>query len=127
MPARFEGVTALRRKLAAAAKRVDDEAGRTLVPEAEHIRRQAQARTPVDEGDLRDSFEVSKAKKRRGVISVEITAGGAKAPHGAKVHEDLEAHHTRGEAKFLERPTLQARGSLLRKLGRRFSLRKVVR
>lgn len=127
MPARIEGVQELRRSLLSASKRVDDESGRALVPEAEALKKKAQARTPVDTGALRDSFEVSRPKQSRGVVSVEVRAGGPSAPYAAKVHENMEASHAKGEAKFLQRPTLEARGRLLRALAGRFSLRRVVR
>ena len=123
----FEGAAEFRRNLARIASGVPDEAARALVPEAEGLGRKARALVPVDTGALRDSIEVTRPMERGGVVSVEVRAGGPSAPYAAKVHEDVEAHHERGQAKFLQRPTLELRGGLLRAIGRRFRLGKLAR
>jgi len=60
--------------------------------------------TPVDTGALRASIFVENPKREGRKVSVAIVAGGPSAPYALIVHEDLEAHHPHGEAKFIERP-----------------------
>jgi hypothetical protein len=56
-------------------------------------------RTPVDTGELRDSgFEVEPV-----FVGDQVQGGlGFDAPHALFVHEDLEAQHSNGQAKFME-------------------------
>lgn len=57
------------------------------------------SRTPVDTGDLLDSRYVEDAH----FVGDEVRANmGYTAPHALFVHEDLEAHHPNGQAKFQE-------------------------
>lgn len=58
------------------------------------IEREAMERTPKDTGNLRKNFKTIRHKK-----DVEIKN---KANYSLYVHENLEAHHPIGEAKFLE-------------------------
>jgi len=55
-------------------------------------------KTPVDTGNLRQSHFVDVRKKKRSIEGII----GAIAAYAIFVHEDLEAKHTVGEAKFLE-------------------------
>jgi hypothetical protein len=61
-------------------------------------------RTPVDTGALRGTYEVTKPDfgALGGDISVEIRVGGPAAEYAIHVHENLEAHHDVGQAKFME-------------------------
>jgi len=56
-------------------------------------------RTPVDTGELQDSGYVKMPRFVSGVMTCEV---GFWAPHALWVHEDLEAFHRVGEAKFME-------------------------
>jgi hypothetical protein len=73
---------------------------------------------PEDGGQLRDSGRRTKARidRRTGNVRASVSYGGARlARHGDNPiyaivqHEDLTLKHTRGEAKFLERPYLAER------------------
>ena len=121
------GVDQLVRNLQRIAARVPEEGGAALLAEAEIAMKESRSRTPVDEGDLRDSHEVIGPEVRGGVIAVIIRAGGPKAPHGAVVHEDLGAHHDDGRAKFLESAVLEKRLSLGGRLARRINLKRLAR
>lgn len=78
----------------------------------------AKERTPVDYGTLRDSGVVSQPKIK-GVnqhvdnISVEIGFGGAAAHYAIYVHEDLDAKHEVGQAKFLSSAMDEASGKFV--------------
>ncbi len=121
------GFDELERNLQRIAARVPVEAGLALLEEGRVEMRESQRRTPVEEGDLRDSHELSGPENRNGAISVTISAGGPKAPYGARVHEDLGAHHDDGQAKFLESTILGSRQSMLGRLGGRIDLKRMAR
>jgi hypothetical protein len=70
--------------------------------------------TPVDTGALKSSHVVSEPLVTPGSISVTIGVGGPAAPYAVAVHEDTDAVHAVGTAKFLEIAVRQrARGFLL--------------
>lgn len=63
---------------------------------------------PVDTGALRASGQVRPPQVQGARVEVEIGYGGAAAPYGIYVHEDLEANHAPGtSAKYLEIPVAQ--------------------
>lgn len=62
------------------------------------VKGHSQNMTPVDKGNLKASHYVVTGKTRSGLV-VEI---GCTADYSIYVHEDLDAHHNVGEAKFLE-------------------------
>ena len=63
---------------------------------------------PVDWGTLKGSGHVETPKLSGSTITVTLGYGGAAAEYALRVHEDLEARHKVGEAKYLERPFLEA-------------------
>lgn len=60
----------------------------------------AKMRTPIDTGALVNSGEVVVESAEPIVIFIRF--GGPAAPYAVKVHEDLEANHKVGQAKYLE-------------------------
>ena len=123
MSVEFEGAEEMQRTLRRIADSVPDQAEDALKQEAEVLAAQARDRAPVLTGALKDSIRVGKTTRSGGDISVPIIAGGPSAPHAAAVHEDLDAQHSNGQAKFLEQPVMEAAGSLVRKLGNRIKLK----
>jgi len=79
-----------------------------LEAEAEIEMTEAKRRTPVKTGALKSSGHVQPAQVGAGGISVKLGFGGPAAPYALTVHEDLEAFHAVGEAKFLEGPLREA-------------------
>lgn len=76
---------------------------RAVREEAEIEMTEAKKRTPVDTGALRASGYVDgPAYDVDGDIVVRYGFGGPSAPYALQVHEDLEAFHKVGQAKFLE-------------------------
>lgn len=113
----FTGQAQLIAKLSQLAKAMPDQAAAALYQEAELIMAEAKRRTPVDTGALRGSGHVVPPAREGLSTVVHLAYGGAGAinRHGVPVdayavhvHEDLEAHHPVGEAKFLERPLTEA-------------------
>jgi hypothetical protein len=68
------------------------------------IEKQAVKRTPVDTGNLRNSFYKKTLKLLGGKPAGEI---GNTAEYAIYVHENLESHHRVGEAKFLENAIIE--------------------
>jgi len=63
---------------------------------------EVQARTPVDTGALVASEHAEGPFEVGSKVSATIVAGGPTAPYAVYVHEDLDAIHPVGEAKFVE-------------------------
>ena len=121
----FTGIDQVASRLAALAKRLPAEAGRALYEEASIEATESQRKTPVDTGALRASHEVSQPTIGRD-ISVTISVGGVAAPYAVIVHEDLEAFHDDGQAKFLESTILESKPYLAARIAARIDLRRLV-
>lgn len=63
---------------------------------------ESKRRVPVDTGTLKNSGFVEKPVRISGVITLELGYGGAAEDYAIPVHEDLEAFHKTGQAKYLE-------------------------
>lgn len=64
-------------------------------------RQESMRRTPVKTGALRSSHTLKVTRNWREVTAT-IGVGGVAAPYAVHVHENLEALHPNGQAKFLE-------------------------
>lgn len=89
--------------------------------EAKEIRK----RTPVDRGDLVSTIEAPLPEIKGNTIYATIQAGGAVAPYAIYVHEDLEAFHSVGEAKFIERPLNESGPHMPERIARRVDLKRI--
>lgn len=111
----------LKRVLARLSARAPAIAGGALYRETERIMTAAKRRTPVKWGNLRASGHVLPPETRGGRIVVTLGFGGPAGSgtvgdetnwehvgYAIYVHENLTARHTVGEAKYLERPLLEA-------------------
>ena len=63
---------------------------------------------PVDTGALKNSGFVDFPQVSRSKVTVTLKYGGPASSYAAIVHEDLQATHTVGQPKYLERPVLEA-------------------
>jgi len=83
---------------------------------------------PVDTGTLRASGYVTEPMRAADLVTVEIGYGGPAAKINPKsgassdsyaifVHENLEAHHPVGQAKYLEQPLNEALAGMPDRLG----------
>lgn len=103
MSFKLTGVGAMKAKIAALAASAPMIAERALYREASIVLLpKMQDRTPVKFGILRASGFVEKPTRRGRTIVVYISFGGPAAPYAWIVHEDLDAHHNVGQAKFAE-------------------------
>ena len=59
---------------------------------------------PVDTGTLKNSGYVDKPQENGSHITQELGFGGAAEEYAIVVHEDLEAWHENGQAKYVEQP-----------------------
>ena len=143
----IRGLDQVQRRLAAVASQVEGQVGAALRAEAEIEMTEAKKRTPVDTGALRGSghvtgphvavvsgtpsgrnlmgqFQSAGARSFGGqqVVSVTMAFGGPAAPYATKVHEDLEAFHRNGQAKFLESVLLESAPYLAQRVARRIRL-----
>lgn len=96
--------------------RMKKEVAAALYAEALVIQRTSMSRTPVDTGALRASHETTQPDVKSDEISVTIKVGGPAAQYAVHVHEDLEATHRVGQAKFLESAIREAEPYLMKKI-----------
>ena len=122
-PVRVEGTDAIKRALAALGTDVLPALAAALYQVGEGVMTDAKLLTPVDTGNLRASGHVSPPAVQGSKVSVTLGFGGpaGSGNHGGQsnaesvgyavyVHENMEAHHPVGQAKFLE-SALKARTS----------------
>lgn len=83
-------------------------AARALYQEGELIATRSRDLTPVDTGALRGSTHVAGPEQAGPLTIVTVAVGGPAAPYAIYVHEDMEARHPVGQAKFLEVAALEA-------------------
>lgn len=121
------GVEQMRRTLAHMAKKMPDEVGRALYQEAQIERTESMERTPVEHGPLKASHEVQEPVIKGDDISVAIAVGGPAAPYAIVVHEDLDAFHDVGQAKFLESTINESKPHMARRVGKRIQLNRLLR
>lgn len=97
-----------------------------LFQEAQIEATEAKKRTPVDTGALRASITVNPPKREGRRVFVEIVGGGPTAPYGLIVHEDLEAFHKVGEAKFIERTLDESAPFMADRVAKRIDLNRAL-
>ncbi len=119
------GVKELCARLKGVANATAQETGRALYQEALVETKESMARTPVLTGALRASHETSQPLLGNGEVSVKIRVGGPAAPYAVRVHEDLEAGHANGQAKFLESTLNESRPYMADRVARRISLQRM--
>jgi hypothetical protein len=92
--------------------------------------KEVQRRTPVLTGKLRDSEHLEGptfegARELR--IRIIIVCGGPDIPYAWHVHEDLEAFHRVGQAKFLESVLRESSQYISARIARRVDARAVLK
>lgn len=134
------GMDRVEAQLRLLAVQFEREAMAALREEAELEMTEAKRRTPVDTGALRASghvesgsgmtslasFDTATRKGTMGAsgggrkdLSVRLVFGGPAASYALAVHENLEAHHNPGQAKYLESALLESRPYFAARVGRR--------
>lgn len=121
------GTDAVRRTLERMARQIPNEVGRALYQEAQIERTESMRRTPVEYGALKGSHELEGPEIKGRDVSVTILVGGPAAPYAVYVHEDMEAFHEHGQAKFLESVILESKPYMGQRVAKRIDLNKLVR
>lgn len=103
------------------ARHLADAVGPALRAEAEIEMTEAKRRTPVDTGALRGSGHVAGPKHSGRDTQVTLAFGGPAAPYALFVHENLDAHHPVGQAKFLEGTLHESAPYLAQRIARRIA------
>lgn len=122
----YKGLQQMRKRAATLAKKFPDEAGRALYIEIETEVKEAKRRTPVDRGNLRASIHQEGPTRRGRIIGTAIVAGGPSAPYAIYVHENLDAFHEVGQAKFIESVIFEVRPHLMKRVARRIELNRAL-
>lgn len=100
----FNGTDAALAGLKKLREQFPDKVAAALYQEAQVEAKECKRLCPVDTGALRASIHVEGPFRDGRAISAKIVAGDASIDYALVVHEDLEAIHKNGEAKFIERP-----------------------
>lgn len=99
------------------------EVGRAIYMEAQIELTEAKKRVPVDTGTLRASGFVTTPEIGPGDrISVRIGFGGAASDYAVYVHENLEAYHANGQAKYLESVLNESAQFMMARITKRIDL-----
>lgn len=115
-----------RRTLDNLARRIPNEVAVALFQEAQIEATESRRRTPVEFGTLRGSHEVKKPDIWGRDISVTIAVGGPAIDYAIPVHENLEAYHRVGQAKFLESTIMESSKFMAKRIAKRIDLNRLV-
>lgn len=118
---RVRGFATVERELAALAARFPEAAQQALREEAEIEMTEAKERTPVRTGALRASGRVEDLGEGPGAIGVRWAFGGAAVDYAVPVHENLEAFHRVGQAKYLESVLVESAPHMTERIARRMA------
>ncbi|HUW56556.1 MAG TPA: hypothetical protein VMZ92_07965 [Planctomycetota bacterium] len=102
------------------------EIGRALFQETAVESKECQKVTPVKFGVLRGTIHPEGPFVDGKRIHTAVVAGGPAAPYALVVHEDLEAFHTVGEAKYIERPLKASARHIGSRVAKRIDLNKAL-
>jgi hypothetical protein len=118
--AKLRGHVEFARKLQNIARKFPIQVGNALFEELDTVEKpESMARTPIQTGDLRDSHKTRGPVIRRNYIKCWIEVGGGRVDYAIRVHEDLEAFHPAGQAKFLESTLRESSPFILRRVANR--------
>lgn len=121
----LKGVDKVKGKLTAFARQFPDHAAQALRIETEIEATECKRRTPVDTGALRASIHVEGPDREYRTLRTSIVAGGVAAPYAIIVHEDLEAFHKVGQAKYIESVILESRPYMADRIAKRIDFAKL--
>jgi len=119
------------RKLKEFEERVKDRVGQwhkgtamAMMSVGEEWMTEAKKRTPVDTGALRASGHVQGPEEIGDTMIVKLVFGGPSADYAMDVHENLDAYHRVGQAKYLESVILERKGTYVAEVKRYLVSRK---
>jgi hypothetical protein len=120
--ASLKGAAEMRERLKGLRGRFPGDVARALYQETQVEATEVKKRTPVDKGPLRASEHVVGPMRQGNRIWTLIVCGGTAAPYAVYVHENLEALHKVGQAKFLESVILESRPYIAARVAKRVRL-----
>lgn len=134
MPLKFSGFPELAAKLQKLQREFPERFKSALYQEAQIEMTEAKRRTPVwnpdrkvpyghTPGSLRASGQVHEPERHGGNITVELSFGNELVDYAVYVHEDLEAFHATGEAKFLESTLMESAPHMAERIASRIRSR----
>lgn len=88
---------------------------------------ESKRRVPVDTGTLRASGFVMEPERSGRNISVTLAYGGPAEGYAVVVHEDLDAFHPHGQAKYLESVLKESQPHMRARLAQRIHLNQLMR
>lgn len=119
---KFTGVNEMLATLRRVVATMPNEVAKALYAEAQIEMTESNRRVPVKFGVLRASGFVQDPEQNGKNISVTLGYGGAAKDYAIPVHENLEAHHPHGQAKYLESVLNESRPYMLTRIGKRINL-----
>jgi hypothetical protein len=122
---KFTGVHAVDGRISTLVHRFPTDAMKALLEEAKIEKREVDARTPVDTGDLKKTNRIEGPVKKGTVLTIYLKSGNDGVPYAVYVHENLEAFHRVGQAKYLESVLLESAPHLMRRVAARLQLKSV--
>lgn len=122
----IRGVDDIRKWLRGIPGKLSEEIGNAVMEEAKIEVLECKRRVPIDTGDLRNTIHAEGPFKGRNSVYAAIVAGGPTAPYAWWVHEDLEAFHRVGQAKYIESVLRESYRFMLERIAKRINIRKAV-
>jgi hypothetical protein len=120
--AKLLGREAMQDKFRNVLKNAPNKVGAAMMAEMSIELLEVKKRTPKLSGALRESEHLIGPKFDGDSIIVLIVAGSADAPYAMIVHEDLEAFHKVGQAKYLESVLLESRSFIGLRVAKRLNI-----
>lgn len=124
--ASLKGVREFWAKVRRVQKAMGDQAAGALYQETQVEATEVKKRTPVDKGTLRGTVHVVGPVREGNRIYTLISCGGPSAPYAVYVHENLEAFHKVGQAKFLESAIMESRPYMAARVAKRMELNRAL-
>jgi hypothetical protein len=128
----MKGVSEMVATLKKIGEQFPDRVGAALYREAQIEMTESKRRCPVDitkdaphPGQLRASGFVHEPERSGRNISVTMSYGGAAIDYAVPVHENLDAHHPVGQAKYLESVLDESRSNMAARIAARIDLNKM--
>ena len=126
MPSSVKGALDMRLKLQRVRERLPQRVAAAVYQEASIEMTESKQRVPVDTGTLRASGRVSEPEVTADRVKVLLSFGGAAEEYALIVHEDLEAFHVVGQAKYLSSVLDESAPYLAERVAARVNLSELV-
>lgn len=116
---KLNGIPQMQARLRRIAVEYPEKVGAAMYKEAQIEMTESKRRVPVDTGALRASGIVSEPEVEGERVSVVMSYGGVAADYAIYVHENLDAFHPVGQAKYLESVLNESRPYMALRIAKR--------